>query len=96
MNNPVVLPSQNTANIPNPNAATVILDGKAIAALVDQLLTRAGLSQAEVCRRLGVHPTSFNQYRIGRRVKPSLWWIVRLANVCGARIVVEFPPKGVS
>ena len=93
MNQPTIIPSQSSQPTINPNTATVVLDNVAIAALVDQLLTRAGLSQAEVCRRLGIHPTSFNQYRLGRRVKPSLWWMTRLANVCGARIVIEFPTK---
>lgn len=75
------------------NLATVLLDDRAIIAIIDQLLARAGLSQAEACRRIGITPPAFNQYRLGRRLRPSLWWMVRLAQTCGAKIVVEFPPK---
>ena len=91
ISNPFVGPSSNYPT--TSNLATVLLDHRAIVALIDQLLARAGFSQAEACRRLGINPTSFNQYRLGRRQKPSLWWVVRLAEVCGAKVLVEFPSK---
>lgn len=86
-----ISPSSNHSS--SSNLAAVVLDDTAIAKLIDSLLTRAGLSQAEVCRRLGITPSSFNQYRLGRRVRPSLWWVVRLAEVCGAKVWVEYPHK---
>ena len=91
--NPTPLPSQHTHTPTSDNLSVVLLDDRAIGAVVDQIMARAGLSQAEVCRRLGIHPTSFNQYRLGRRVRPSLWWVVRLAEVCGARVYVEYPSQ---
>ena len=86
---PFVAPSSHQSEVSN--LAPVLLDNRAIVALIDQLLARAGLSQAEACRRLGITPSSFNQYRLGRRQKPSMWWMVRLAQVCGARMFVEYP-----
>ena len=91
MTNPTIIPSSH--QVSSSNLSAVLLDNRAIVALIDQLLARAGLSQAEACRRLGITPSSFNQYRLGRRCKPSMWWIVRLAEVCGAKVFVEFPSK---
>ena len=93
---PIPLPSQHQSGTnPYSNLAPVLLDDRAIAAVVDQLLARAGISQAEACRRMGIQPATLNQYRLGRRVRPSVWWLVRLAQVCGAKILVEYPAKGV-
>jgi len=73
----------------SPAKATVINDGRSIAYLVDLLIARSGVSQKEVARRLGVAPQSLNQYRMKRRARPSAQWLARLAEVCGARLVVE-------
>ena len=88
---PLVLPSSHQST--SSNLSPVLLDDRAIIALIDQMLARAGLSQAECCRRLGISPSSFNQYRLGRRSRPSLWWMVRLAEVCNARLFIEYPSK---
>ena len=92
--NPVITPS--SASSSSQSLAAVLLDDRAIASLVEQLMARAGLSQAEICRRLKIDPTTFNQYRNGRRKRPSLWWMVRLAEVCGARLFIEWPSKPIN
>ena len=91
MSNPIPLPSSSSPS--TSNLAVVLLDERAIAVLIDQLLARAGLSQAEVCRRLAISPSSFNQYRLHRRANPSIKWLVRLVEMCGGHITVEFPSK---
>ena len=96
MLNPIPLPAQHQSGLSStPNLSPVLLDDRAIGAVVEQLLARAGLTQAEACRRLGIQPSSFNQYRLGRRRRPSVRWLVRLAGICGGRILVEYPTEGV-
>lgn len=90
---PIPLPS--TSETPRSNTSIILTDEQAIVALIDQLIHRSGLSYSEVARRLGVLPNAINQYRHFRRKRPSLWWMNRLAAVCGARIVVEWPQRPV-
>lgn len=71
----------------------VVCDERAIAGLLEALLTRSGVSVKEAARRLGCSPQSIRQYLHGRRDKPSLLWFVRLAAVCGVTVKVEFPAK---
>lgn len=78
---------------PTRHAYTVINDDRAIMALIEVLLDRAGLTQAEVARRMGVTINTVNQYRWLRKKRPSIRWITRLAEACGARLVVEWPNR---
>jgi DNA-binding transcriptional regulator YdaS (Cro superfamily) len=71
----------------------LVCDERAIARLLGALLSRGGLSVGEASRRLGVTTNSVRQYLHGRRNKPSLMWFVRFAEICGARVVVEWPRK---
>jgi hypothetical protein len=95
------LPGLANAPVPVPAAvyrekaplSVVLADERAIVYLIDQLLSRAGLNSAEVCRRLNISESNFSQYRSLRRKRPSLWWFVRLAQACGARVMVEFPVR---
>lgn len=89
--NPVPIPSN--SSIERTPIAVVISDQKAIGALVEQIVYRSGMTQAELCRRLGISPSNFNQYRLGRRPRPSVWWLVRLLTITGGRMVVEFPSR---
>lgn len=73
------------------HVAVVLSDERAVQRLVELLLEKAGLSQAEAARRMGIASQSLNQYKISRRARPSLQWLARLAEVCGAKIIVEFP-----
>lgn len=72
----------------------LVCDERVIARLLDHLLSKAGLTVPEAARRLGIHPNSVRQYLYGQRTRPSLQWFVRFADLCGARLYIEFPPKG--
>jgi hypothetical protein len=86
---PVPLPSSQASN---PASIAVVLDDpRAMTNLITQLLSRSGMSLAEMCRRLGIKPQSIQQYKAGRRMKPSAEWLARLVQVCGGRLIVEFP-----
>ncbi len=61
--------------------------------LIEEILDRAGLPQSEICRRLGIKTQSLNQYRTLRRKRPSIQWLCRLADACGARLIIEFPAR---
>lgn len=61
------------------------------ARVIQMILERAGLSQSEVARRLGIRQQSISQYQTARRANPSLIWVARLAEICGARLIVEWP-----
>jgi DNA-binding CsgD family transcriptional regulator len=71
----------------------LVCDERAIARLLSSLISRGGLSIGEVSRRLGVTTNSVRQYLRGRRNKPSLMWFVRFAEICGARVVIEWPER---
>lgn len=92
---PVPLPSS-TGGTSTPSTAVVGQDARSIQRLVELLVERSGTPQAELARRLGITIQSLNQYVRGRRVEPSLRWMARLAEVCGARLVIEFPSRPLS
>lgn len=88
---PIPIPSSHTP--PDRKSILVAVDDyRATIALIDELLERAGLTQAEVARRLGITKQGVHQYRSLRRARPSVQWMAKLAQVCGGRLVVEFPP----
>ena len=78
------------------SVAVVLNDDRAVMQLIELLLDRAGLSQAEVASRLGIRRQSLNQYRWLRRKRPSIQWFTKLAQACGARIIIEFPSRPLS
>lgn len=84
---------QNATSTPLSSLTPVICDGRVISRLLETLLHRAGLTPAAAARALGVRPQAVQQYLGGRRTKPSLLWFVKLAEVCGARVYVEFPKR---
>lgn len=83
---PLLSPSQAD---PTTRTATIVADDRAVVYLVDQLITKSGLTQSEIARRLGIRLQSLNQYR--RRKRPGVVWMAKLAEACGGRLVVEFP-----
>lgn len=89
----VILPSHQS--IPAIRATTpltpVVCDERAIAGLLGMILNRAGLSVGEAAKRMGVSDEALRQYLKGRRTKPSLIWFVKLAELCGARVLIELP-----
>ena len=71
----------------------VVCDERAIAKLLEQVIHKGGLSIGEASRRLGVTTNTVRQYLHGRRTRPSLQWFIRLCEVCGAKVTVEFPSQ---
>lgn len=64
----------------------------AVKGLVNQMLRHAGLTQVEAARRMGVSTNALAQYCQGMR-RPGLMIVLRIAEVCGARLLVEFSPS---
>lgn len=92
-----IVPSNSTVpvfRVPVP-LTPVVGDDRAIAALLRMILDKSGLSTGEVARRLGVRRETIKQYTAGRRTKPGLPFFIRLAEVCGCKVSIELPTKGV-
>lgn len=87
---PFIAPSQ-----PHPAHQTIspiiLADGRAIRGIVSMLLSKAGLSQVEASVRLGMSKQAINNVVRGRTKSPTLAWLAKLAQICGARLVLEFP-----
>jgi transcriptional regulator with XRE-family HTH domain len=88
---PLVVP----VSSPNPTSRSIsltpfILDERAISRLLGTMLDRGGLTISECARRCAITPQGIRQYIHGRR-RPSLMQVLKIADVCGARILVEFP-----
>lgn len=71
----------------------LVCDERAIAKLLETLISRSGKSLGVLSDSLGVTRNAVRQYIRGRRNKPSLIWFVRLAEACGARVSIEFPKR---
>lgn len=89
------VPLPSTSSIPTFHSTStltpLVCDERAISRLLELILIRGGLSINEAARRLDVAPSSVRQYIRGRRKRPSLQWFIRLAELCGAKVVIEFP-----
>lgn len=88
-----ILPSNSTASVfrTSSSLTPLVCDERAIARLLETLLSRGGLTIGEASRRMGVTTNTIRQYLRGRRNKPSLIWFIRLADLCGAKVTIEFP-----
>ena len=93
MNIPTILPSSTQRQAAS-KKAIIPQDERAVMHIIDLLVARAGISQTEIAKRMGIKPQSLNQYLNRRRLNPSIHWMTRLAGVCGGRIVLEFPSEG--
>lgn len=85
------LPSSYQPPLSSATLTPLVCDERAISRLLEVILSRGGLTMKEAADRLGVSSNTIRQYVHGRRSKPSLIWFVKLANLCGARVVLEFP-----
>jgi transcriptional regulator with XRE-family HTH domain len=63
---------------------------QAAAALIRQATREAGISQAELARRTGIHSSVLSAYEHGRR-QPSVAALARIARACGQELRVDFP-----
>lgn len=89
---PSSTPPHTSSSLGVVNDLTILLgDDRAIAALIDRLLDRANLSDDELAGRLGIRKSTLYQYRVGRRKRPSIQWLVKLVSACGGRIMIEYP-----
>lgn len=73
----------------------MICDQRALAGLLGRILQRSGLTVAELSRRMGFHDETVRQYFTGRRQRPSLLWFLKVAELCGCRVFLEFPTRRV-
>lgn len=69
----------------------LVCDERAIARLLETLISRSGMSIGLVADRMGVTTNAIRQYMRGRRTKPSLIWFIRLVEICGGSVKIEFP-----
>lgn len=77
--------------VERPDKAAMPSDPALFGEMLDLILRKSGLTQAEVARRLASKPQSVHQYRTGVRPNPSLRWFLRFVHICGAKIVIELP-----
>jgi transcriptional regulator with XRE-family HTH domain len=61
------------------------------AALIRQARSEAGINQAELARRTGIHSSVLSAYEHGRR-QPSVAALAKIARACGQELRVDFPP----
>ncbi len=73
------------------NRVVVTADPALITTVLQLLVERSGMTQAEISRQMAIAPQSLNQYLISRRSNPSALWLARLAELVGARLLIEFP-----
>lgn len=71
----------------------LVCDERVIARLLETLISRSGKSLGLLAQELGVTPNAVRQYVRGRRSRPSLIWFIRLAELCGAKVSIEFPRR---
>jgi DNA-binding XRE family transcriptional regulator len=90
---PSIVPSFSSIKTYSPSSylSPVVCDDRAITGLLETLMHKAGLTTAEMARRMGITRPGVIQYLAGRRTRPSLKWFVRFAELCGARVYVEWP-----
>jgi hypothetical protein len=69
----------------------LIHDERAVARLLEELLQKGGLTISGASRALGISAQTLRQYVHGPRRSPSLRWFLKLAEACGARVLIEFP-----
>ena len=71
----------------------LVCDKDRIPTLLKTILHKGGLSIAEAARRMGCRDSVLSQYINGRRQAPSLFWFVKFAELCGSRVILEYPQR---
>ena len=62
------------------------------ATLIRQARREAGVSQAELARRTGIHSSVLSAYEHGRR-QPSVAALARIASACGQELRIDDPSR---
>lgn len=93
MTPPAILPASNVPSSVQSRPPALANTPQAITALVNQLLHRAGVPHAELARQLGITPSSLTQYKYGYRHNPTIGWLLRLCEIVGVRVVIEWPDR---
>lgn len=88
---PMAAPSRSTG--PTGRRLVVTSSRESVTNMLGLIVERSGMSQAEIARQMGIRPQSLNQYLTSRRSNPAMTWLARLAEVVGARLVVEWPAR---
>lgn len=89
---PIGVPS-NPSSLYTPTSLTrVIDDDRAIQRLLEIIIERAGLTGNAAASRLGMTRQSLQPYLNGRR-SPSLKWLLRLCQLCGAEVQIRLPER---
>lgn len=92
---PVILPSSPPVYKTNPptSLTSAILDTDGISRLLGALLSHSGLSVTDAALRLGLTRNAVRAYTSGNRPNPTLRTFLRLVDLLGARVWVEWPTK---
>lgn len=94
---PLAVPMPSSSTIPSFRSTSsltpLVCDERAIARLLELMLAKGGLSVNEAAKRMGVTSNAIRQYLRGRRTRPSLIWFIKMAELCGAKVSVEFPTR---
>jgi len=72
-------------------------DPAGFAALLQEMRSRAGLTIAAVCVKLGTRPGTMYQYFYKKRGvggTSTMRWFLRYAEACGCEVTVTFPQQG--
>lgn len=88
---PAIIPAFSKPATPSSRLVVVVGDDRALVSLMDQLFKQSGLTQVELAERLGVRKQTINQYLNYRRCNPSVLWLMRFAEACGGRLIMEIP-----
>jgi hypothetical protein len=85
------LPSSSLPDFrPTSNLLPVLYDSRAIAGVLETILSRAGMDYKDAALKLGMNPKSLKAYLYGQHV-PSLVWFVRFVNIMGGAVTVAYP-----
>ena len=71
----------------------LVCDAARMPALLRTIMHQGGLSVADASRRMGCKHQTLSQYLNGRRPAPSLFWFVKFAELCGSRVILEYPQR---
>lgn len=93
---PILPASPPAIRTPPPTSLTVaVLDNQGLERLLGSLLESAGMTASQLATACGVTQQTIYSYMHGLRPNPRLRTIIRLIELTGARIMVEYPKRSV-